>query len=56
MLVCVCTLSLVQVNTGAHLLRDVRHDLNDVVKICEGRKKQTNYLRSLVSDLAKGMH
>lgn len=44
----------VQVNSGAHLLRDVRHDLSDVVEICEGRKKQTNYLRSLVSDLAKG--
>ena len=44
-----------QVNSGAHLLRDVRHDLSDVVEICEGRKKQTNYLRSLVSDLAKGM-
>ena len=41
-------------NSGARLLRDVRHDLSDVVEICEGRKKQTNYLRSLVSDLAKG--
>lgn len=49
---CVCLP--VQVNSGAHLLRDVRHDLSDVVEICEGRKKQTNYLRSLVSDLAKG--
>ena len=43
-----------QVNSGARLLRDVRHDLSDVVEICEGRKKQTNYLRSLLSDLAKG--
>ena len=46
----------VQVNSGARLLRDVRHDLGDVVEICEGKKKQTNYLRSLVSDLAKGTH
>ena len=33
----------------------VRNDLADVVQVCEAKKKQTNYLRSLISDLAKGM-
>ena len=53
--VCLPPWCVVQVNSGARLLRDVRYDLNDVVEICEGRKKQTNYLRSLLSDLAKGV-
>jgi len=43
-----------QVNTGARLLRDVRNDLADVVQVCAAKKKQTNYLRNLTSDLAKG--
>ena len=43
-----------QVNTGVRLLRDVRSDLADVVEVCAAKKKQTNYLRSLISDLAKG--
>ena len=41
-------------NTGVRLLRDVRNDLADVVEVCAAKKKQTNYLRSLISDLAKG--
>lgn len=45
-----------QVNSGARLLQDVRSDLNDVVEVCEVKRKQTNYLRSLISDLAKGQH
>ena len=44
-----------EVNTGHRLLMDVRHDLANVVLVCEAKKKQTNYLRSLTSDLAKGM-
>ena len=44
-----------QVNTGTRLLSDVRGDLSDVVKVCEAAKKQTNYLRSLTSNLAKGI-
>ena len=36
------------------MLHDVRSDLADVVEVCEVKKKQTNYLRSLISDLAKG--
>ena len=41
-------------NTGVRLVRDVRNDLADVVEVCSAKKKQTNYLRSLISDLAKG--
>uniref|UniRef100_T1JGT9 Dynein heavy chain, cytoplasmic n=1 Tax=Strigamia maritima TaxID=126957 RepID=T1JGT9_STRMM len=44
-----------EVNVGARLLRDVRNDLQDVVLICLGEKKQTNYHRSIISDLAKGI-
>ena len=43
-------------NTGVKLLRDVRNDLEDVKLVCEARKKQTNYLRSIISDLAKGTY
>ena len=39
---------------GAKLLQDVRQDLADVVQVCEGRKKQTNYLRTLINELVKG--
>ena len=53
-LMCFHSIPVSQVNTGARLLRDVRHDLEDVVEVCEARKKQTNYLRSLTSDLTKG--
>ena len=41
-------------NIGVKLLKDVRGDLVDVQLVCEARKKQTNYLRSIISDLAKG--
>lgn len=43
-------------NIGVKLLRDVRNDLEDVRLVCEARKKQTNYLRSIINDLAKGMY
>lgn len=39
---------------GAKLLQDVRQDLADVVQVCEGKKKQTNYLRTLINELVKG--
>lgn len=39
---------------GAKLLQDVRQDLADVVQVCEGKKKQTNYLRTLTNELVKG--
>lgn len=40
---------------GAKLLQDVRQDLADVVQVCEGKKKQTNYLRTLINELVKGI-
>ncbi|XP_054423711.1 cytoplasmic dynein 1 heavy chain 1 [Pteronotus mesoamericanus] len=44
-----------EVKMGARLLQDVRQDLADVVQVCEGRKKQTNYLRTLINELVKGI-
>jgi len=44
-----------EVNLGLDLLRQVRCDLDEVLAVCEGRKKQTNYHRSLVSKLNKGL-
>lgn len=44
-----------EVNSGSRLLRDVIHDLEDVVLICQGDKKQTNYHRAMLSDLVKGI-
>lgn len=41
---------------GARMLQDVRQDLTDVVQVCEGKKKQTNDLRTLINDLVKGKH
>jgi dynein heavy chain 1 len=39
---------------GLKLLVQVKKDLNDVVKVCEGKLKQTNHLRTLMSSLTKG--
>lgn len=39
---------------GGKMLQEVRQDLSDVVQVCQGKKKQTNYLRTLISDLVKG--
>ncbi|GLV39725.1 Dynein heavy chain 64C [Carabus blaptoides fortunei] len=44
-----------EVNSGARLLQDVIHDLNDVVLICQGEKKQTNYHRMMLSELVRGI-
>ncbi|KAI8505360.1 Cytoplasmic dynein 1 heavy chain 1 [Branchiostoma belcheri] len=44
-----------EVNAGARLLREVRTNLENVVLVCEGKKKQTNEDRELISVLAKGM-
>ena len=43
-----------EVNSGSRLLTTVRNDLDDIISVCEARKKQTNYLRSVISDLTKG--
>jgi hypothetical protein len=39
---------------GQKLLGQVRKDLADVSKVCEGALKQTNHLRTLMSALTKG--
>ncbi|KAG6918668.1 hypothetical protein DXG01_012485 [Tephrocybe rancida] len=39
---------------GRKLLDQVRKDLADVVRVCQGELKQTNHLRTLVSSLTKG--
>ncbi|GBE78470.1 Dynein heavy chain, cytoplasmic [Sparassis crispa] len=39
---------------GSKLLGQVRRDLADVIKVCEGALKQTNHLRTLMSSLTKG--
>lgn len=45
-----------EVKMGGKMLQDVRQDLSDAVQVCVGKKKQTNYLRTLISDLVKGTH
>ncbi|KAL1414841.1 hypothetical protein MTO96_007104 [Rhipicephalus appendiculatus] len=36
------------------LFRLVRSDLEDMVRICRGERRQTNYHRTMIADLAKG--
>ncbi|KAG9099539.1 hypothetical protein FS749_001026 [Ceratobasidium sp. UAMH 11750] len=42
-----------EVAVGRKLLGQVRKDLSDVIKVCEGSLKQTNHLRSLLNHLTK---
>ncbi|KAH6926569.1 hypothetical protein HPB50_019808 [Hyalomma asiaticum] len=44
-----------EVNVGSKLLKVVRSDLEDMVRICRGERRQTNYHRTMIADLAKGM-
>ncbi|TRY83561.1 hypothetical protein DNTS_016270 [Danionella cerebrum] len=44
-----------EVKMGVRMLQDVRQDLTDVLHVCEGKKKQTNNLRTLINDLVKGI-
>lgn len=44
-----------EVHLGSRLLTDVIHDLQDIVLICQGDKRQTNYHRAMLSDLVKGI-
>ncbi|XP_060529688.1 dynein heavy chain, cytoplasmic isoform X3 [Cylas formicarius] len=44
-----------EVNSGSKLLMDVVHDLNDVLLICQGEKKQTNYHRTMLNELVRGI-
>lgn len=39
---------------GLELLKTVRNDLDEVVEVCQGHRRQTNHNRSLLNDLAKG--
>ncbi|KAI0090006.1 dynein heavy chain protein 1 [Irpex rosettiformis] len=41
-------------NIGRKLLDQVKKDLSDVIKVCQGELKQTNHLRMLISSLTKG--
>ncbi|KAH7340377.1 dynein heavy chain protein 1 [Rhizoctonia solani] len=43
-----------EVAVGKKLLNQIRKDLSDVIKVCEGTLKQTNHLRNLLSHLTKG--
>jgi dynein heavy chain 1 len=40
--------------TGQKLLKRIRRDLTNLQGVCNGELKQTNELRSLMSDLNKG--
>ncbi|CAK8687664.1 unnamed protein product [Clavelina lepadiformis] len=44
-----------EVNLGIGLLKVVCLDLDEIIAICSGRKKQTNYHRTLISMLTKGI-
>ncbi|XP_004348847.1 dynein heavy chain [Capsaspora owczarzaki ATCC 30864] len=44
-----------EVNMGIRLLRRVTENLQHVVEACQGKRKQTNNLRLLMSDFTKGL-
>lgn len=44
-----------EVTSGSRLLQTVILDLQDVVLICQGEKKQTNHHRSMLSELVRGI-
>lgn len=44
-----------EVTLGVKLLSVVRCDLDEAISVCEGKKKQTNYHRSLLDQLNKGL-
>lgn len=44
-----------EVSSGAKLLQAVVCDLQDVLFICQGEKKQTNYHRQMLSELVRGI-
>jgi dynein heavy chain 1 len=50
-----CRLFAREGNIGRKLLDQIRRDLADVVKVCQGEIKQTNHLRALMSALTKGL-
>ncbi len=44
-----------EVRTGARLLEKIRRDLRDVLQACQGALKLTNHLRTVMSNLSKGV-
>jgi len=44
-----------EVNAGIRLLDDVRRDMTEVMAICTGEKKPTNYHRTIIAELVKGI-
>jgi len=44
-----------EVEIGKKLLSKIRRDLKDLTQICNGDLKQTNYTRSLIGSLTKGI-
>jgi len=44
-----------EVKLGVNLLKNVQKDLQEVVEVCEGNKKQTNHHRSLLNTLGKSL-
>lgn len=44
-----------EVNLGVKLLNDMRNDLNEIMQVCEGQRKQTNDIRLLIDNLVKGL-
>ena len=42
-------------NLGLKLLTSVQSDLAEVIAVCDGKKKQTNYHRTLLAQLNKGI-
>jgi dynein heavy chain 1 len=44
-----------ETSTGCSLLERIRHDLSDLILVCDGQVKQTNESRRLLSDLTKGV-
>uniref|UniRef100_A0A0K0DPP3 Dynein_C domain-containing protein n=1 Tax=Angiostrongylus cantonensis TaxID=6313 RepID=A0A0K0DPP3_ANGCA len=44
-----------EINLGAELLRDFRHDLEEILGVCRAERKQSNETRALASALQKGV-
>ncbi|KAK6016741.1 dynein heavy chain, partial [Ostertagia ostertagi] len=44
-----------EINLGAQLLRDIRHDLDEILSVCRAERKQSNETRALASALQKGV-
>eukprot|EP01113_Clastostelium_recurvatum_P011812 TRINITY_DN1605_c0_g1_i1.p1 TRINITY_DN1605_c0_g1~~TRINITY_DN1605_c0_g1_i1.p1 ORF type:complete len:4689 (+),score=1530.43 TRINITY_DN1605_c0_g1_i1:285-14351(+) len=44
-----------EISTGGKLYSKVKSDLQELIEICKGTAKQTNYTRSLLSNLTKGL-